>query len=125
MKKYCMKATGEEIQFGDMIEMDFTKEKKNGKIVHHHIECKFIPELVELLLEDEVIVEVTDSQDKKDTKEILVKELLLEHDDILSCLVEEQEDIEKRMESLEEEIEKLKKLVKTSKVTKKSADTVA
>lgn len=56
MKKYFMKGTEDELQFGDMIEMDFTRDTKGG-VIHHHIECKFLPELIPTLLEDEAIEE--------------------------------------------------------------------
>ena len=57
MKKYFMKGTQDEVQFGDMLELDFTKDTKNGTI-HRHLETKFIPELVDILVEEGVI-EVT------------------------------------------------------------------
>lgn len=52
-----MKGTDDEVQFGDVIELDAVKETKNGKIKHRHLECKFVPELLPLLLEQEVIEE--------------------------------------------------------------------
>jgi len=53
-EKYFMAGTDDELQFGDMIELDFTREK-NGSVTHHHLECKFIPELVDFLLDEEII----------------------------------------------------------------------
>ena len=55
-KKFYLKGTDEELKFGDMIELDMTEEKK-GETIHHHVECKFLPELVDLLLESDVIEE--------------------------------------------------------------------
>lgn len=55
MKKYYFKETGKELQFGDMIELDLTSDLKNGKTKYHHLECKFHPALVDMLLENNVI----------------------------------------------------------------------
>ena len=55
MKKYFMKGTDEEIKFGDMLELDCSKDMEDGHICHHHLECKFIPELVDTLIEEEII----------------------------------------------------------------------
>ena len=57
MKKFFLKETGKELQFGDMIELDFTQEMPNGKTKYHHLECKFHPMLVPILLESGVIEE--------------------------------------------------------------------
>lgn len=57
MKKYFMKGTDDELKFGDMIELDFTKEGKDGHVKHHHMECKFLPEFLEMLLENDIIEE--------------------------------------------------------------------
>lgn len=57
MKKYFLKDSNEELKFGDIIELDFTKDMKNGNTRHHHLECKFIPDLIPLLLKQEIIIE--------------------------------------------------------------------
>lgn len=57
MKKYFLKNSNEELQFGDIIELDFTKDTEDGHTRHHHLECKFIPDLIPLLLKQEIIVE--------------------------------------------------------------------
>ena len=59
-----MTSSNEELQFGDMIELDFTKDTKDGHTCHHHFECKFIPELIPMLLEQKIIEEreVEDAQ---------------------------------------------------------------
>lgn len=57
MKKYFMKDSNEELKFGDIIELDFTKDTEDGHTRHHHLECKFIPDLIPLLLKQEIIVE--------------------------------------------------------------------
>ena len=62
MKKYYLAGTDNEIQFGEMLELDFTRDGKCG-VTHHHMECKFIPELVDILVEEGVI-EVKTCTDK-------------------------------------------------------------
>lgn len=56
-KKYFMQETGKELKFGDMIELNLTKDLPNGHVKHLHFECKFIPDLIPLLLEEGIIEE--------------------------------------------------------------------
>lgn len=69
MKKYFMKDSGEEVKFGDMIELDFTKDTEDGHTCHHHLECKFIPGLIPLLLEKNIIEEKELKEDKDENTE--------------------------------------------------------
>lgn len=69
MKKYFMKNSGEEVKFGDMIELDFTKDTEDGHTCHHHLECKFIPGLIPLLLEKNIIEEKELKEDKDENTE--------------------------------------------------------
>lgn len=69
MKMYFMKNSGEELKFGDMIELDFTKDTEDGHICHHHLECKFIPDLIPLLLEKDIIEEKELKEDEKENTE--------------------------------------------------------
>ena len=55
MKKYFLKNSNEELKFGDIIEMDFTKDTEDGHTRHHHLECKFIPDLIPLLLKQDCL----------------------------------------------------------------------
>lgn len=85
MKKYFLAGTEDEIKFGDELELDFTREnEKTGKTVHHHMEIKFIPELVAMLLNEGVVEE---------------------HEDVEKCPLEDLEarltDIEGRLAELE------------------------
>ena len=63
MKKYFMKGADEELKFGDFIELDLTKDMEDGSTKHHHLECKFVPELVDMLLESDVIEYEDDEED--------------------------------------------------------------
>lgn len=69
MKMYFMKNSGEEVKFGDMIELDFTKDTEDGHTCHHHLECKFIPGLIPLLLEKDIIEEKELKEDEKENTE--------------------------------------------------------
>lgn len=62
-----MKGSDEEVQFGDTIEMDFTKNMPNGKVKHYHIDCEFIKELLPVFLENDVIEEREVEGDTKDS----------------------------------------------------------
>lgn len=99
-----MQKTAEELKFGDMIVLDLSKEMENGHTKHHHLECKFIPELVPILLEEGVIKEEEvedetplDSLDN-DALNNLVKEI-----------IKTNEELELRVDTLEEQIRLLTK----------------
>ena len=81
MKKYFMTGTDDELEYGDIIKVDLSKGKK-----HEHIECKFHPALVGILL-DEGIIEMRDVEEKEeeDTKDFLEFD---DDDDILLMLDE-------------------------------------
>lgn len=104
MKKYFMRGTEDELQFGDMIELDFTRDTKGG-VVHHHIECKFLPELIPTLLEDEAIEEREIEEEEADTPDP-------EDCPILEELLRANEALELKVENLESAIDTLRALVK-------------
>ncbi len=115
MKKYFMKNSGEEVKFGDMIELDFTKDTEDGHTHHHHLECKFIPGLIPLFLEQDIIEEKEFKEDKTDTstdEDCEVAQL------ILSTL----ETFALKIKKIDDEITTLNKIVKKLKDNaKKSA----
>lgn len=49
-----MTETDEEIKFGDKMVLDFTRDE-NGKMVHRHLDCYFIPEMLPYFLKNEVV----------------------------------------------------------------------
>lgn len=59
-----MQDTAEELEFGDMIVLDLSHDMKDGHTKHHHLECKFMPELVPILLEEGIIEEKEVEEDK-------------------------------------------------------------
>lgn len=100
-----MQETAEELKFGDMIVLDLSRDMENGHTKHYHLECKFIPELVPILLEEGVIVE----KEVKDEKPLDS----LDNDALINLVKEIIEANEKKLElkvgKLEEQIELLTK----------------
>lgn len=103
MKKYFMKNTEDELQFGDIIELDFTKDMPDGNVKHKHLECKFFPELIPMLLEEDII-EVVDEEEEptEETPEDCCP---------IEQIIVAQEDLELKVEKLENELNSLKKVV--------------
>lgn len=95
-----MKGSDDELKFGDTIELDFTKATADGHTCHHHLECKFLPELIPLLIEKEIIEmrEVEDEESKD-----------MDNSDSAGCAV--LQDVISTIESLELKVEKLEKIV--------------
>lgn len=58
MKKYFLSDTGDEVEFGDVIVLSFGRKTKHGKEEISHMKLKFIPELADILIENDVITEV-------------------------------------------------------------------
>lgn len=104
MKKYFMKNTEDELQFGDMIELDLTEDMENGGVKHKHLECKFAPDLVDMLLEADVIEvqEVEGEEEEEDTEDVCP---------VMQDLLAANEDLELKVENLEKEVAALKKVV--------------
>lgn len=70
MKKYFISDTNEEVLFGDVIQVDLTKEGSNG--VHtFSSEVKFCSELAELLITSGVIQEEDFDDDSEDTDDMI------------------------------------------------------
>lgn len=63
MKKYFMKGTNDEVQFGDIIQLDLTKRTESGKVKHKHFECELQPGIADYLVEEDVL-EVRESKEK-------------------------------------------------------------
>ena len=118
MKKYFMQGTADEVKFGDQIVLDLTKSLPNGKVQHHHINCKFIPELVPLLL-DGKIIEVQEVKEKKE-KPLDFQDNCPMIDELISA----NQNLEHRVYDLEKAVNKLNSIlmnVKPHKNARKSA----
>lgn len=105
MKKYFMKDSGEELKFGDMIELDFTKDTNDGHTCHHHLECKFIPGLIPMLLEQGIIEEKEFENKNNDTPD---NDCLETAQMIMSTL----ETIANKIKQMDNKITDLNKIVK-------------
>lgn len=98
-----MQETAEELKFGDMIVMDLSEDMEDGHTKHHHLECKFIPELVPILLEEGIIEE----------KEVEENKPLDFQDDppMMEKLLKANQNLEKRVYTLEKAVIKLREMV--------------
>ena len=87
MKKYFMAGTDDVLEYGDIIEVDLSKGKK-----HEHMECKFHPALVGILL-DEGIIDVKDveEEEEKDNNDTLEFDDECEFAQVIDRLVKSQE----------------------------------
>lgn len=103
MKKYFLQETAEELEFGDMIVLDLSHDMENGHTKHHHLECKFMPELVPILLEEGIIEE----------KEVKEEKPLDFQDDcpMIDELLKANQNLEKRIYTLEKAVVKLREMV--------------
>lgn len=115
MKKYFMKDSGEELKFGDMIELDFTKDTNDGHTCHHHLECKFVPGLISMLLEQEIIKEEEFKDENTDTPSN-------ENYDIAKDIISIIETLSLKVQKMESTIVNLNKIIrKLQHNAKKSA----
>lgn len=98
-----MQETAEELKFGDMIVLDLSHDMENGHTKHHYLECKFIPELVPILLEEGIIKEEEIKEDKP----------LDFQDDcpMIDELIKANQNLEKRVYTLEKAVIKLREMV--------------
>ena len=107
MKKYFMKGTEDELQFGDVIELDFVGEE-DGVTKHTHLECKFLPELADELLKEDII-EVRESKGKSGFKKAHHEDDLIDFDlkEFSEAVADDIEELDDRQESLEEKVTEL------------------
>lgn len=123
--KYYMFGTDDEVQFGDHIEVNFTEDTDKGTTKHYHFDCKFLPELVPMLLEHEVIEAEETEEDGEDiptTTEggsdfdvdmgTLIRDYLKATDDERSKVLEALKDISNSLINISEDIKTTNKLVK-------------
>lgn len=108
MKKYFMKGTEDEVVFGDMIEVDVTKDLPTGKTKHQHLEVKFVPELLELLLEEGIIEEKGEDEEDEGLEFDLKSDW---KDDFVEDMIEITERTQARIDALEALITEVKETV--------------
>lgn len=97
MKKYFMCSSGKEIKFGDRIELDLTEDLKDGSVNHKHLECKFHPILVDLLIEQGVIEKKEVKREEEETEESFFLDEIFER---LSALEDRITELEGQMAEL-------------------------
>lgn len=103
MKKYFLQETAEELEFGDMIVLDLSHDMENGHTKHHHLKCKFMPELVPILLEEGIIKEEEVKEDKP---------LDFQDDSpMIDELLKANQNLEKRVYTLEKAVIKLREMI--------------
>lgn len=115
MKKYFLKSSNEELKFGDMIELDMTADLPDGRVKHRHLECEFIPQLVDLLHKEGIIV----IQETKEPEVSISDKKQLSG--ILQEIISTQEDLELRVDKLEELVLGLKMMIKSKNSPKSNA----
>ena len=107
-----MQGTAEELKFGDMIVLDLTKDLSNGKVQHHHFDCKFIPELVPILLEEGIIEEQEVKEKKEETLDFL------DNCSMMKDLIKANQNLEHRVYNLEKAVAALQNKVMNLKYHK-------
>jgi len=110
--KYVVAGTDEEVLLGDVICVDMVKDFKDGRTLTREVEFKITEEIIPEALELGIIEEVEDEKEDKNDEDLLdfgddgcpFKELLDE-------IVEDQEDHDRRIETLESQVKVLKTLI--------------
>ena len=113
MKKYYLVESGEEVKFGETLVLELTKESENSTI-HKHMEVKFIPELVDILLEQGIIKE-EDVENKEEEEDVTFE---WEEDNsalgkLLQSMIMTNEDLEKKVEELEDRLTECEETIAT------------
>lgn len=113
MKQYFVQKTKEEIQFGDTLDLMLEKRLYGIVIEVRHLTCKFMPELVPLLLEEGIIMEKEVKDEKTDTESGFENEFdatfMTTFFNLMDCMMETFEDLELRVDKLEKKIQNLQK----------------
>lgn len=110
MKKYFLKGVDEPLDFGDTLEFDLIKEGEKNKKITKHVTCTFIPEVVSLLLEEEVIEE-KEVEDDIPIEDGPSEEEETEYENLVDAFTEFETLTTDILKSLTERIENLEKKV--------------
>jgi hypothetical protein len=110
MKKYFVKDTEEELEFGDVISVEFCKELEDGSVTREMEVC-FSPDNVEPLLHFGVIEEA-DVEEEDDMIDFSEDEDYCPHNELIGALCEEQEAMKEKIDILEKKINTLQALLK-------------
>lgn len=106
MKKYFIKGTDKEVNFGDTIKVAKSKDLGNGRVVQKYLECKVTKVTIEMLL-DEGFIEEREFKEEKAEEGI---QFHFEDDDCcpITCIVDAIEALGEQVDALTEWIKKLK-----------------
>lgn len=105
MVKYFLKGADEELQVGDKIVLDFNRETEGGK-EFHHLDCEFYPELIPLLMENDII-EMREIKDEEDEE---MKALDCE---FIETMLKASESLNTKVNALQQELDILTTLIKS------------
>ena len=116
MKRYYIKGTDEELKVGDIVELNFVRVYKDGdEEEFFSMEKEVDEELIDRYIKEDFLETF---QDKEDDDPIE----FVDEDETIDALIEANEELEKRTESLEDEVKRLKKalnlLIKADKENK-------
>ena len=118
-KKYFITETDEELKFGDTLEINLKKDVKGGTI-YYEGEVVFGPESVGFLVEQGVVEECRFEKEEEEEKDLLDFDEDEGSFTVLSDLIEDFDDLERRVGRLEDTIEKMKPCPSSKKQPKKS-----
>ena len=102
-KKYFMAGTDDELKYGDIIEISLVGEEEGVK-KHTHLECKFMPEIVDDLLEEEIIEE-------REVEDDLIDFGDDDLSDFREAVAADIEELNQNYASLDSRVEKLEALI--------------
>ena len=116
MKRYYIKGTDEELKVGDIVELNFVRVYKDGdEEEFFSMEKEVDEELIDRYIKEDFLETF---QDKEDDDPIE----FVDENETIDALIEANEELEKRTESLEDEVKRLKKalnlLIKADKGNK-------
>lgn len=121
MKKYFIKGSDEPLEWGDVLNLTVVTHK-NGRAVQKDFECKLTPDLIPMLLAEEIIEEkeVKEKKQKTEPKEDLL-EFSFEKDDksstesdldeIIETIIDTQKMQSKILQRLTDQLDKVQKSI--------------
>lgn len=122
MKQYFLKGVDEPLNYGDDIEFDLEKLGENNTKITKHVVCKFIPEIVPLLLDEEIIEEkeVEGKTEEDVTEEELntfmssLTDFIEETHSAVQSLLDRVNTLEKNVDSINDILKRLKRVTPPS-----------
>ena len=116
MKKYFVKETDEEVLFGDIINMNFSKELEDGRVTIEK-EFKFSSSLVEaleslgLVEEKDCLIDFSDEKKDSELEEEDEEQDFYDLEEAIQDLIDDQEYLEEKIAAIENHIKTLESTV--------------